>query len=342
MVITDRFSKGVIFEACLDITVDTLVYKFLRLIYKNHGLPKSIVSDRGTQFTSTLWKRLCEQLGVTRRLSTAYHPETDGSTERMNQTLEAYLRAYVNYEQDNWADLLFNAELAINNRDAASTGVSPFFLTHGYHLTPLEIGDELSDGQERVSPILQADQIVRKLKETREFAEASIAAAQQEQESNINKYRQQAPTYRVGDKVWLDLTNIRTTRENKKLDWKHSKFTITEVVGSHNYRLNTPTGVHNVFHTKLLRPAATDPLESQIRDDVQPEAIEIDGDREWEIEEIRDERVKRRGRGQIKQLLVKWTGYAQPTWEPYHALRDTVALDLYEQRLKGRGGNVTG
>lgn len=339
MVITDRLSKGVIFEACADITVETLVFKFLRLVYRNHGLPKAIVSDRGTQFTSVLWKRLCQQLGVTRRLSTAYHPETDGSTERMNQTLEAYLRAYVNYNQDDWADLLYNAELAVNNRDATSTGVSPFFLTHGYHVEPLDI-EELTNDARRTSPIAQADQIVRQLKEAREYAEVSIVSAQQDQEASTNAHRHQAPTYKVGDKVWLDLANIRTTRKSKKLDWKHAKFTVTDVVSSHSYRLDTPPGVHNVFHTKLLRPAATDPFKSQITDDAQPEEIEIDGNQEWEVEEIREKRIKRRGRGQRAELLVKWAGYARPTWEPYDALQDTIALDVFEDRQRREEGVV--
>jgi len=336
MVVTDRLSKSVVFEPCPDITIKTVVEKFLRLIYRNHGLPKAIVSDRGAQFISLFWSRLCDQLGITRRLSTAYHPETDGSTERMNQTLEAYLRTYINYEQDNWANLLYIAELAINNRDAASTGISPFFLTHGYYINPIEI-DQLSDS-DRTSPILDADRMLKQLKEAREYAEVAIIASQQEQEKNTNIYRQQAPAYKIGDKVWLNLSNIRTKRANKKLDWKNGKFTVIEVIGSHNYRLNTPPGIHNVFHTRLLKPAATDPLDSQVTDDIQPEAIEIDGDQEWEIEEIQKQRTKRKK----KELLVKWKGYAQPTWEPYTALEDTVALDIFERRQRGGGSNVMG
>lgn len=342
MVITDRLSKSVIFEACKDITVQTVVDKFLRLVYRNHGLPKAIVSDRGSQFTGSFWKRLCEQLGIKRRLSTAYHPETDGSTERMNQTLEAYLRSYINYNQDNWATLLYNAELAINNRDAASTGISPFFLTHGYYVEPLDITSSLSDNNRRSSPILEADKMIRQLTEARQYAETAIAIAQQQQEENTNRYRKQASDYQIGDKVWLDLTNIRTMRTNKKLDWKNAKFTIIEKIGSHSYRLNTPPGIHNVFHTRLLKPAATDPLESQTTDDIQPDAIEIEGDEEHEVEEIMDKRTIKKGRGKKTELLVKWRGYARPSWEPYDALDNTIALDEYERRQEEKGGDVIG
>jgi predicted aspartyl protease len=95
-VVTDRLSKGVILEACQDMTAETVAELFVRRIYSQHGLPAAIVSDRGTQFTSLLWKRVCQLLNIVRRLSTAFHPETDGSTERMNQNVEKYVRTFGN------------------------------------------------------------------------------------------------------------------------------------------------------------------------------------------------------------------------------------------------------
>jgi hypothetical protein len=76
-----------------------------------------------------------------------------------------------------------------------------------------------------------------------------MAVAQQNQEEATNRRREQAFQYKVGDKVWLDLSNIRTDRISKKLDWKHVKFTVLEVIGTHSYRLDTPPGIHNVFHS---------------------------------------------------------------------------------------------
>ncbi len=84
-------------------------------IVKLHGIPKDIVSDRGPQFTSAFWRHLCQVLGIEQKMSTAAHPQTDGQTERMNQTLEQYLRCYVNFDQDNWVDLLHFAEMAMIN-----------------------------------------------------------------------------------------------------------------------------------------------------------------------------------------------------------------------------------
>jgi transposase InsO family protein len=335
MVITDRLGKGVLLEACTDIKVETVAEIFIRTFYRHHGLPAAIVSDRGTQFVGLMWARLCQLLKIKRRLSTAYHPETDGSTERMNQTLEAYLRAFVDYAQDDWANLLPMAELAINGRDAASTGVSPFFLSHGYHVEPLDLEEEIpAHTGHKKSPIQQAETVVRKILDAKEWAESAMAEAQQTQEENTNRYRQQAPSFKVGDKVWLNLANIRTNRPSKKLDAKNAKFTVIEVLGSHSFRLDTPPGIRNVFHSKLLKLAASDPLPFQTSDDYQPGPIMVDDEDEYEIEKILKEKTVRRGRGYHTKYLVKWKGWIRPTWEPASALQETAALDAFERRQR--------
>lgn len=349
MVITDRLGKGVILESLPDISTDTVADAFIRCFYRHHGFPDAIVSDRGTQFTGQMWTRVCSLLKIIRRLSTAFHPETDGATERMNQNVEVYIRIFCNYAQDNWASLLPMAELAINNHDATSTGVSPFFLAHGYHLNPLQIDDEEIHERPGESPVVKGERIVRKLRDATEWAQSAMATAQQAQEDITNRTRQQNPSFRVGDKVWLDLRNVKTMRRNKKLDLKHAKYTVTEVISSHNYRLDTPKGIHNVFHSQLLRPAASDPLPSQRTDDPQPppHILGEDQHEEYEIEHIADERVVQRGRGYQKQYLVYWVDYQVPTWEPAAHFQDTEALDVYEasrgaaEEEKG-GGNVRG
>ena len=96
MVVTDSLSKGVIVGGLQNLTVEALVEWFLQSYYPYHFLPTAIVSDRGSQFTSVFWKRLCDQLRITRRLSTAFSPETDGSTEKANNTIKTVLQELVN------------------------------------------------------------------------------------------------------------------------------------------------------------------------------------------------------------------------------------------------------
>jgi hypothetical protein len=333
MVITDRLGKGVIFEALPDIEAKTVAERFIYCFYRYHGLPEAITSDRGRQFVGHLWRRICQLAGINQRLSSSYHPETDGATERMNQTLEEYLRLFCSYTQDDWAARLPSAELAINNRDAASTGVSPFFLGHGYHVDPFAFETEELRPTGK-SPIQIGESILHKLREARDWAQAAMATAQQQQEEFANRHRQPAASFRVGDKVWLNLKNIKTGRPSKKLDDKNAKFTVIEVVDSHAYRLDTPPGIDNVFHVSLLRPAGTDPLPSQVITEAQPPAIITEeGEEEYEVEEILRARTRKIGRGSRKEVLVKWTGYTRPTWEPLTNFEDTAALDTFEQRF---------
>src|SRR3954452_16898477 len=110
-----------------------------------HGMPRAITSDRGTNWTSTFWKTFCRLMGVEQRLSSGYHPQTDGGPERLNQDVQAYLRNFINREQSDWKKWLPTAQLALNGRYHAGIGMSPFFATHGYEApspVPLEAEPE--------------------------------------------------------------------------------------------------------------------------------------------------------------------------------------------------------
>jgi hypothetical protein len=148
----------------------------------------------------------------------------------------------------------------------------------------------------------QAEKIVSKLRDGADWAQLALATAQQRLEDQANRSREPAAQYQPGEKVWLSLKNISTDRPSRTLDHRAAQFTVIEPVGSHAYRLNTPPGIHDVFHTSLLRRAATDPLPSQTIHEPQPPAlVGEDDNQEWEINDIIRERVFRRRR----EFLVK-------------------------------------
>jgi hypothetical protein len=129
--------------------------------------------------------------------------------------------------------------------------------------------------------------------------------AQQEAERQANKQRSPASTYKKDDKIWLSLRNIITDRPNKKLDWKNAKYIVLEVISTYAVRLNIPPEIYLVFHINLLQPAATDLFPSQLSDDPQPPAIQVEEEDEYQVEEILSERRIRRGKGFQHQYKVK-------------------------------------
>lgn len=301
-------------------------------------MPNAIVSDRGTQFVNAFWQIICKELKIHQRLSTAYHPETDGSTERANEEVEKHLRAfvaYVAYEQHDWTSWIPLAQIAINNKPAKSTQISPFFMCHGYDAELIQVNT--SKRPLKGSPAYWGKAVVDKLKEAHQFAKTSMVVAQQDQEKYTNRKRDEAISHKVGDKVWLNLKKISTDRPSKKLDWIHAKYTVTKTFSNspHFYELDTPRGIHNKIYTSLLRPAGNNPLPSQMVDDMQPSGLQTsDGDTEYGIEEILDVRTRKIGRGKREEALVKWTGYAIPKWHPLKDFNGTITLEVYEKEKK--------
>ena len=338
MVITDRLIKSVTLEAMDTMEAEACAERFLQCHYRFHGFPSAITSDRGSNRVGDFWRRLCELVGIEQRLSTAYHPETDGATERMNQEIQAYLRVFITYAQYDWPQLLPTAMLAINNRNS-SLGLSPFFLTHGYHVEP--IGQVR--GKEKASPPAKmAEDFVGRLREAQEFAQAAMASAQQRMEDNANQKRSQAQTLKPGDLVWLNLKNIQTPRPKKKLSWLNAKYRVTKTISPHVVELDVPPGIFNKFHVDLLKRASDDPLPSQKVDDSQPPPLIPAAQRRpamWEVERIMRAELRPRGRGHRRDVLVKWRGYEKPTWEPRVNLEHTTLYNEFVARY-GTGDGV--
>ncbi|KAI0999435.1 hypothetical protein K3495_g8762 [Podosphaera aphanis] len=300
-------------------SVQACAERFLQCFYRFHGFPRAITSDRCNNWVEDFWRRLYDRPGIKQRRSTVFHPETDRAIERANQEVQAYLRAFVTYSQKDWSDLLPAAQLAINNRDS-SLGYSPFFLNHGYHVSPInmaitEIENELTGPKS--TKARQADVFVRKIEEGHNLAQLAMVWRQQIMGQTANRSRQQAELFQEGDFVWLNLNN---------------KF--VKVISTHTVELDVTTGIHPRFRVDLLRRAAEDPLPSQVRDDFQPPPIDSSlpqAEQEFAIERVLRAEKRRRGKGFQRRLLIKWQGQAETTWEPRSELEDTSASDIFEQ-----------
>ncbi|KAM4705173.1 MAM and LDL-receptor class A domain-containing protein 1 [Rhinophrynus dorsalis] len=201
-VVVDRFSKQAHFVPLRGLpNSQTLADVFIKEVFRIHGVPAQIVSDRGTQFTSKFWKAFCSRLGIQLNFSSSYHPQSNGQTERTNQTLEIYLRHYVNAHHDNWASLLPLAEFAFNNRYHSALKCSPFYAALGYHPQTLP--------NLPVSDVPEADNRVRNLRHQWASVHRSLTAASSSYKSSADKKRQPAPSYQTGDQVWLSTQHLR-------------------------------------------------------------------------------------------------------------------------------------
>ena len=220
LVVIDRLTKMSHFIPCRkDMNTKKFKMLFINNIYRLHGLLADITTDRDTLFTSELWKETTKQLQIERKMSTAFHPQTDGQTERTNAILEQYLRAYVNYQQDNWTELLPLAEFAYNNSKQETIKHTPFFANYGYHPTYESIGHLIPQENTNLS------QLHDTLRE-------EITLAQLRQKENYDRHQKPDPNWISGDKVWLNTRNIRTTRPSKKLENKKAApFTILAKIG---------------------------------------------------------------------------------------------------------------
>ncbi|KAI1002240.1 hypothetical protein K3495_g5964 [Podosphaera aphanis] len=280
-----------------DLSSRNTAYQFYKECFRLHGLPDTIVSDLGAQFTSQFWEWLCKLLQIDHRLSTAFHPQIDGQTERINARLEQYLRTYVGFAQDDW--------------DFYSTGVAPFLAVYGQYYRS---GSELSAPLARpvVPASLQfqrrdAEELVENAQKIDKFLVDNISFHSAEYEFQANKSRNAARLFRVWDQVWLNLKNIELLHPCRKLDFKNGgPYEVVECIGKYAYKLKLPLTIkiHLVFHVFLLRPTANDPLPGQTSGP--PPLVEADdNDPEYEIEKI----IGSHWVDGSPHYLVRWRGY---------------------------------
>ena len=184
--------------------------------------------------------------------TSGYHPEADSQTERVNQTLEQYLRHYCSYQQDNWSSLLPLAEFAYNNAPSETTGMTPFYANKGYH-------PNLDLHPERDLASAAAKDLVVNLDELHQELRSNILAAQRRYQGPADRRRQSPPELVVGGQVYVLAKFFRTTQPSKKLSEKNlGPFKVLGKVGPQSYHIELPNtfkGVHPIFHISQLEPA---------------------------------------------------------------------------------------
>ncbi|KAJ4801231.1 polyprotein [Rhynchospora pubera] len=343
-VVVDRLTKYAHFTALSHpYNAQTVARVFMENVFKLHGLPTSIVSDRDKVFTSLFWRELFKHVGTTLSYSTAYHPQTDGQSERVNQCLETYLRCMANEHPKKWYHWLAVAEYWYNTSYHTSLKCTPFEALYGYAPPHMELGNPPITSIEPVDTYLKERAIVlQKLRE-------QLQRAQGRMKFFADKNRTEREL-EVGDLVYLKLQPYRQTsvavRKCLKLSSRYyGPFVVLEKIGAVAYRLQLPPGsqIHPIFHVSQLKkrigkhvPAPSLPL------------VGTDGEIRVEPVVILDRKIINRNGTPVAQVLVRWSNLPDEasTWEDYLFIKKRFPeFDMGEaprgQGAAGEGGTVT-
>jgi len=311
-IIVDRFTKMAHFVPLKSDAkkAPDLARIFLREVWRLHGLPSTIISDRDARFTSKFWETITGILKIKRGMSTAFHPQTDGQTKRVNQSIEPYLHTFCNYEQNNWSEMLPMGEYAYNNSVTTATGLSPFYVNYGFDPRtswPVEIEAMNPAGRNYAHWMVSVHAFCKKI----------LECTRERMSRHYDKRSKEAPKMKVGDLVMLSSKNLRTWHPSKKLDHKmQGPFEIEKVVSPNTvmFKLSRRWRLHNVFHVSLQELYRVSSKASHALPDperVRNEADEMDVDVEegqWEIDEIMGSSYDQDGN--IK-YLTKWVGFPE-------------------------------
>jgi hypothetical protein len=363
LVCVDRFAKAVYFAACKKtIAAQQFALLMFQTVYRLHGIPLDIVSDRGTLFTSHLWKELQRLLGAKLRISTAHHPESNGQTERANRVLQEVLRHVVNSEQSNWDIMLAGVELTMNNSVRRSIGESPLMLSHGreavlpfnMHLMP-KVMEQLTDEQLENAiasnspltvPMTAADEsrvpatkrLHGRMAALHAKTRQTLAVANQWHKHFTDMHRREVE-YKVGDKGLLSTRNINLyipDGATKKLMPKCiGPFDVLARLGTGAFRLKLPS--KSTIHVSLLHTYKSD---GSCQPPLPPDLFLLNGEAHWMVDKIIDHEWRLvNGRPKL-YYLISWEGFPSEndTYEPEENLVScSEPLALYKDHLKTLG-----
>ncbi|CCO36023.1 hypothetical protein RSOLAG1IB_01051 [Rhizoctonia solani AG-1 IB] len=252
LMIVDSFTKYGLMIACSKKTkAPELVEIFLRHVWSSFGMPEKTVSDRGTVFNNKFLKALYQRLGIDPHFSLAYHPQSDGQTERLNPTLEHFLHAYASVNQNDWVKWLPMAQFAYNNAVHSSTGKSPFKALYGWEpaLTPSNVPVNVPEAEDLANTM------------ERQWQEIALALRQSKDRMTRGKETEIPLSFEVGEEAWLDARNVNLkTKSTKLTDRRLGPFKVTEKISETAYRLELPVTmrIHDVFCVGLLSKVKKD------------------------------------------------------------------------------------
>ena len=293
------------------------------MVYKLHGLPERIISDRDSLFTSHFWKKLHALLNVELQLLSAFHPQTDGATEQANWTMTQMLRQCVSPKQKDWASKLPAIEFAMNSAQSSTTSFTPFYLNYGRNPSlMIWKGEEVYPG---------VRQFTENMKEAIMSTHDAIITSRVQQMVQANRKRLVA-NYKEGDLVYLSTKNISLPKGRaRKLALKYlGPFPITKVLKEGaTYQLDlsdelTKRGVNRAFHASLLRPH----VPNYDRRFPGRLPIQIPGFGEKPDEWIVDSIITHHGKGQGSEFQILWKA-GDKTWVTYREVVHLNALDRY-------------
>ena len=366
MVVVDRFTKTVHVIPCSSqLTAEGCARLLYKEVYRLHGIPEDIVSDRDILFTSKFFKEFQRLLGTKQRMSTAFHPQTNGLTERTNRVVCECLRKSLGVVQEEWDEVLPGVELAINTATKRSLGkdMSPFVLSHGrqarlpFNLSvPLEQLSLDTEGRPVPDDVLRpivgvprAQQLYGQMSGVIALTRKNLHEAQLRMKQYADQGRRDVE-FEVGEEVLLStkFLRLRAVKGQAEITAKVmpkfiGPFTVAAKVGNAAYRLDlqgTLGKTHPVFHVSLLKPYSRS-------GNYQPPPVpyQIDGEIVYDVDHIRDHRFVRRGRSRKPKLeyLVRWEGYGpeHDSWEPELHLRDAPEPESkYRDYMKALGRDL--
>ncbi|KAI3523729.1 hypothetical protein L1887_02080 [Cichorium endivia] len=330
-VIVDRLTKSAHFLPVReDFKMDKLARIYIDEIVARHGVPISIISDRDSRFTSWFWKSLQKALGTRLDLSTAYHPQTDGQSERTIQTLEDMLRACVIDFGGSWDTHLPLVEFSYNNSYHTSIKCAPYEALYGRKFRSPLCWQEIGDRQ------LSRPEIIQETTDKIRVISDRLKAAQDRQKSYADN-RRKPLEFQVGDRVLLKVSPwkgvVRFGKKGKLSPRYIGPYEIVERIGSVAYRLKLPQSlstIHDTFHVSNLKKCLAD--DSQI---ISPEEVQVDPRLHFveEPTEILDRDVKRLKRSKIPLVKVCWNSKHGPeyTWEREDVMKQKYPKLFAEQ-----------